>query len=236
MEKPGSDDRSGRPGLWLAVTAAVLVVAMGGLVWWAVARSSRAQTTATGPGFEQYRSAWESAMGKAGVEASYPGRPIDIEELRTSGLRPFSATFTAEEIGALMNVYPYGARIAGRDVVLTDVVVAFPRAGVASASAKLLTDGTPYSVEVTLPLERTAKGINSTGPAVLKAEGFSVKGEQKQQAITALVGYLNLYVLAAPGLIVESAEIVEGGLVVSGRAPQSLEHPDTAAEPAAPAP
>ncbi len=159
---------------------------------------------------------------------------MDVEQLRPSGLRSFSATFTAEEIGALINVYPYEARMTDREVTLNSVTVDFPRPGVAGASAKLIADNTGYSVEVALPLEYTAKGISSRGPSQLKAEGFTIRGEQKQQAVTAVVGYLNLYLQAAPGLIVERAEIVDGGLSVTGSAPQRLENPPAEAEPAAP--
>lgn len=229
-----SEDTTRRQGLWLLVTAVVLVAAMVGLIWLAIARSSAPQRARQGPGFDRYRPAWESAMAKAGVEATYPPEPVRVEQLRPSGLRSFSATFTAEEIGALINVYPYEAEMTGQAVALDSVTIAFPRPGVAGANARLIADNTGYSVEVALPLEYTAKGISSQGPSQLKAEGFTIRGDQKQQAVTALVAYLNSYLRAAPGLVVERAEIVEGGVAVTGRAPQRLENPADAAEPAVP--
>jgi hypothetical protein len=92
----------------------------------------------------------------------------------------------------------------------------------------MVADGTGYDVEATMPLEWTAKGISSSGPVEMRAEGFGVPADRKQQAVTAIVGYLNLYVRAAPGLIVERAEIVDGGLTVTGSAPQRLEYPSSA--------
>jgi len=171
-------------------------------------------------------------MAKAGVEATFPVGPVSVETVVTDGLVPFSATFTADEIGALLNVYPFESKMAGLDATLSDVEVAFPQAGVAVVGARLVSDGTGYSIRMTLPLEHTPKGIDSPGATELSVEGFSVGGTRRQQASDALVAYLNLYLGAAPGLIVERASIVEGGLVVDGSAPQRLEHPPAAGDSA----
>lgn len=216
-----------RRAVWvLGTIGVVFAVGMIALIVWAI--SSRDEPTATvpAPSFDRFQVDWSSAMLKAGVEATFPAGPVEITEVRATGQVPFEAEFTADEISALVNVYLYGIEEGGPEVALSNVSVAFPRQGVGSIEAKLVYDGAPYDAFASAPLTYSAKGISSPGLTSLKVEGFSVGGSRRKQAGDALLGYLNSYLKAAPGLTVEQAQIVSGGLKVKGTAPAQLEHPE----------
>jgi hypothetical protein len=164
-------------------------------------------------------------MAKAGVEATFPAGPVDITQVSPSGSVPFEATFTAEEITALLNVYRYQADLTGQSVSFTRASAAFPRPGVGALSGTLSAGGSNYSAEIEGPVTYTATGIDSPGATSLKVEGFNVGGERRRQASDAVISYLNLYVRAAPGLTIEDARVVADGVYVKGSAPALLEHP-----------
>lgn len=216
-----------RRAIWvLGIIGVTVVVGLVAVVVWALSSRSQPSTVAL-PSFDRFEPAWSSAMQKAGVEATFPAGPVQIQEVFTTGRKPFEATFTAEEISALMNVYPYQLDVSGQDVAATDVSVTFPSPGVGSIQAKLLYDGAPYDAQATAPVTYSAKGISSPGLTSLRVEGFSIGGSRREQAGDALIGYLNMYVRAAPGLTIEQAEIASEGLRVKGSAPATLEHPAT---------
>lgn len=182
-------------------------------------------------GIAQYEPAWSSAMAKAGVEATFPPSPVDVSEVRATGKQPFEATFTAEEISALMNVYRYEGEIQQQRFSLRRVKASFPSDGVGSLSGSLIAGNTSYFARIEGPVTYSPTGIDSPGATKLEVEGFTVSGERRTQASDAVIAYLNMYVRAAPGLIVERAEIVDDGLSVKGSAAQRLEHPAPAATP-----
>ena len=51
-------------------------------------------------------------------------------------------------------------------------------------------------------------------------------GENRERAGEGILTYFNRYLGAAPGLTVEEARIVSGGLEVRGTAPERIEHPE----------
>ncbi len=220
------DSKKSRAPLIVAVVAVVLLAAVVALVVWA-ATFSKSSTPAqrTGPGFERFEPGWSSAMAKAGVEATFPPEPVDITQVSPSGSRSFEATFTAEEITALLNVYRYTADLTGQSVSFTRGRAAFPKPGVGALGGTLSAGGSNYAAEIAGPVTYTATGIDSPGATSLTVEGFNVKGERRQQASDAVISYLNLYLRAAPGLTIEDARIVEDGVYVKGSAPTRLEHP-----------
>jgi hypothetical protein len=223
---PTAQPAVSRRAVWvLGAVGVVFAVGMIVLVVWAI--SSRGEPTAApAPSFDRFRSDWSSAMRKAGVEATFPAGPVEITEVRGTGRTPFEAEFTADEISALLNVYLYRIEEGGQEVALSDVSVAFPSQGVGSIEARLVYDGAPYDAFASAPLTYSAKGISSPGLTSLNVEGFSVGGARRKQAGDALLGYLNSYLNAAPGLTVQQAQIVPGGLEVKGTAPAQLEHPE----------
>ena len=169
-------------------------------------------------------------MAKAGVEATFPAGPVDLTQVSPSGSEPFEATFTAEEITALLNVYRYEADLSGQSVSFTRAQAAFPKPGVGALAGTLSAQGSNYSAEIAGPVTYAATGIDSPGATSLKVEGFNVGGARRRQASDAVIAYLNLYLRAAPGLTIEDARIVADGVYVKGSAPTRLEHPAPSAQ------
>lgn len=202
----------------------VLVVGMVALMVWALLSSGRDSQAA--PGFERYQSGWESAMAKAGVEAQFPTGPVDVTRVRVSGRRPFEATFSAEEISALMSVYRYETTVSGETVSGSDAYVMFPEDGIGEMSVVLYARGSRYRAQVSAPVSYEKGEITSSGLTSLKVAGFTVTGANRTQAGTAFLVFLNRYLDSAPGLEVEEARIVRGGIEVRGTAPQRIEHPE----------
>jgi len=227
----GTDDRArSKRRAWIIGGSVILLVALivGGLVAlvvWAKGRD-KPVTTRTAASFASYQGAWESAMTKAGVEATYPEGPVDLEQVRPTGGQPFSATFTAEEMAALLAVYRYSSDAFGGDVELRNIEVGFPSQGRASLSGTLTLNGNSYTAVIEAPAyfarDRVVLGRRD---ARLTVEGFSVGGARREQALRTFADYLNAMLKAAPGLTVEKAQIVEGGVRVEGLAPTKIEHP-----------
>ncbi len=176
--------------------------------------------------YESYQTAWESAMAKAGVEATFPVDPVNLADVQATGMQDFSATFTAEEITALLVMYPFEYDSKEGTVALQDSDVSFPAPGRGGFTGRLAAQGSRYKVQAEAPvaLEGGKIAVSSEG-SVLKVEGFGVGGDKRDQALAFVEDYLNALLAAAPRLTITSAEIVEGGVQVDGTCPVSLEHP-----------
>lgn len=208
-----------------AIVAGVTVIGFVALIAWALWTAGKPTPVAPAPEFNRFESAWASAMAKAEVEATFPVDPVEVTSLQSSGRQSFEATFTAEEITALLNVYPYRGEIAGTEVALTSAGVEFPAAGRVRLSGSLVFDGSGYSA-IAEALARYSEGeIVSPGLTALTVEGFNIGGDRKKQAGDGLLGYFNAYLDDAPGLSIESAEVVEGGVAVKGFSPVALTNP-----------
>lgn len=222
--RPAKPKRS-RRGLWIAVGVLAAVLVVGGLVGIVVWSLGQDNTPPSGAELlASYRTAWSSAMTKASVEASFPAEPVDVTALKAAGQHDFEATFTAEEITALVNVYRYAP--SGQAVTLQEVSVRFPGAGQAALSGSAEINGSSYSAELAGPTGFENGRIVPQGQISVSVEGFGVGGERARQAVEAAFGYLNDFLNAAPGLTVESAEIKAEGLRVSGTAPEVLYNPE----------
>jgi len=224
------DPQKSRAPLIVALVALVLLVAVVALVVWAATFSNSTPPQRTGPGFERFEPGWSSAMAKAGVEATFPAGPVDLTQVSPTGSEPFEATFTAEEITALLNVYRYDADLSGQSVSFARAQADFPKPGVGALAGTLSAQGSRYSAEIEGPVTYSATGIDSPGATSLKVEGFTIGGVRRRQASDAVIAYLNLYLRAAPGLTIEDARIVADGVYVKGSAPARLEHPAPAAQ------
>lgn len=202
---------------------ALIFIAVIGVVVWAAGRE-----TAPPPVFdyEAYRPAWESAMAKAGVEATFPVVPVEIDTLETSGFRSLDATFTAEEISALAAMYRYTYESPQGTVSLLRPEIGFPEAGRVSVSARLVYQGSGYSVRGAVDATMASGAlVFDEDSAVLVASGFQVEDEQLRQALGAVVIYIEELLTAAPRLTVLDAEIVEGAVHVYGAAPREIRDP-----------
>ncbi len=211
--------------LWivLGILAAVLFLgALVGVVVWGLNRPGPTPITGAAA-VAPYAAAWTSAMKKAGVEATLPAEPTDITALQAAGQHDFSATFTAEEITALVNVYRYAP--PDQPVTLGSVSVRFPQAGNGVLRGSAVISGSSYSAELAGPAGYENGSIVPQGDISVSVEGFGVGGERAQQAIQATFDYLNQFLREAPGLTIESAEITAEGLSVTGKAPDVLTNP-----------
>jgi hypothetical protein len=221
---PGEPKRS-RRGLWIAIGILSAVLVVGGLVGivvWSLGQNDAPPSSAEL--LASYRDAWASAMKKASVEASFPAEPVDITALKAAGQHDFEATFTAEEITALVNAYRYAP--SGQAVTLREVSVRFPAAGQGALSCSAVINGSGYSAELAGPAGFENGQIVPQGQISVSVEGFGVGGERARQAVEAAFGYLNEFLAAAPGLTVESAEITAEGVRVKGTAPDVLYNPE----------
>ena len=162
-------------------------------------------------------------MRKASVDATFPAEPIDITSLNAAGQHAFEATFTAEEITALVNVYRYAP--SGQAVTLQQVTVRFPNAGEAAVSGSAVINGSAYSAEIAASPTYENGSIVAAGPIRVSVEGFGVGGDRARQAADAVLAYLNEFLDAAPGLTVDTAEITSEGVRVTGKAPDLLLNP-----------
>lgn len=178
------------------------------------------------PTYDSYRTAWESAMAKASVEASFPAEPVALTDIRATGMHTFSATFTAEEISALLTMHTFAYEVNGDDVSLQLPKVTFPAEDTAEFDGYLVYGGTRYRARTTAPVTYEGSDVAiDAGGAELTVEGFNVGGDRRDQALDLVGDYLNALLAAAPQLTVENARIVYGGVEVDGMAPDSIEFP-----------
>ena len=211
---------------WVAWTVGILIAvvvigALTGVVVWALSRSrSGGQSD-----FSAYRGAYESAMRKAGVSAPFPAAPVDITSVTSTGTHPFEATFTAEEITALVNVFTFSASVKGTSIAVGRPRIELKATDAVRLSGSVKLDGSSYSGSVEGPVRFESDRITSPGATKATAEGISVGGDRARQATAGLIDYLNLYVGASPGLTIASAEVTPEGFKVTGTAPDSLTLP-----------
>lgn len=207
---------------WVAggIVVLVFVGLVVGTVVWALSRNSGSTVD---PALRA--AAFASAMKKAGVDATYPPAAVELTSLRISGSHPFSATFTPEEIAALLSTFTHLAQVSGSDISLRDVTLQLAGSDSLRLSTGVEVGGSAYSGSVTAPVAFSEGRVRSSGATAGSAEGFSLNGSQRAQITEALLGYFNSYLDAAPGLTVGSARLTADGIVVVGRAPDRIELP-----------
>ena len=218
---PGAEPllpRGRRVGCWAgAIVALLLVVALAAFgVWWA----TWARTPSTPASMGQ--NAFESAMRKAGVSAGEPASPIALTAIKPTGSHHFDATFTGDELAALMSAFTY-APASGQRFALSHVGVSF-ESDTVSISGTVNASGNSYSGTMSAPVAYESGRIVLSGTPSVTAEGLSIGGAQAQQATTLVLGYVNGYLDAAPGLNIESATATANGAHVVGTAPDSISY------------
>lgn len=220
-ERP-TPPKTSRRGIIIGVTVVVVFIAIvAGTVVWALGRSSapRADPAAT-------RAAFASAMKKADVDADYPANaPIDLVSVEASGSHPFSATFTGEELTALLATFSYTYTDNGTSATLERADISVVGAGTMGLRGGVTADGKSYSAVVEAPVTMRFGSVESPGATSASVEGFSLSGGQLDQVTTAMLDYVNAYLAAAPGLRIGSARVIADGVVVTGTAPDRLEYP-----------
>jgi len=211
-----------RRAVIIGVTTVVVFVAIiVGTVVWALGRSSGPRTDPAAT-----RAAFASAMEKAGVDAAYPaGAPIELVGVKATGGHPFSATFTGEELSALLATFSYTFTANGSSATLERANVSVVSTGTMALNGGVALDGKSYSAVIKAPVTMRFGTVESPGATSATVEGFSLKGGQLDQVTAAVLDYVNAYLAAAPGLKVGSARVTGDGVVVTGTAPDRLEYP-----------
>lgn len=216
--------RKQRITIVVIVTSLVLIVAAA-IGFALLVNANRPETGGTVvQTYDAYREAWESAMAKASVEATFPAEPIALQDLRATGMHEFSATFTGEELSALLTMHPFEYEVGDSSVSLQSPSVSFPAEDTGSFDGRLSYAGSRYRARAEGPVRYAGGSIEIDADASeLSVEGFGVGGDRRDQALRMVARYLNALLAAAPQLTVDSARIVEGGVEVSGMAPDAIE-------------
>ena len=221
---PGPGSGRGRGCLIAGVLAVVVVLfALGGFVWWSVLRPGAQSSAGPGSaiGSAADTSAFASAMRKAGVQApAAPKSPVDLVSLKTTGGHPFQATFTFDELAALLRAFAYTPTSGMR--VHLDVRSISQTGGNVRLTGDVTASGTSYSGRIEGPVAFANGKIVPNGTFTANTGGLTISGGQAAQAAGILIGYLNEYIGAAPGMTVGSAAVTTGGVHVTGTAPDSL--------------
>ena len=119
----------------------------------------------------------------------------------------------------------YRYRVPGQSITLDAITVRFPAEGQAEISGSAAINGSSYSAALAGGVVYESGSIVASGPTDVNVEGFALRGERHDQAVTELMRYLNAMLDAAPGLTVISARVIEGGVEVRGVAPDRLINP-----------
>jgi hypothetical protein len=217
--------RGNRVWVVVAILAALLALALMGVVGYLAMTTLSPRSIDSSASSPAAQAAFESAMSKAGVKAQPPAQPVAIDSVQASGSHTFSATFTPEEMAALVNNFPYASSLAGVDIALAGVTLAIPEAGSVKLSAEVSVNNGTHSGSVTAPAAFSNGLITSPGATSITVDGIPTSGAQKTQVSDALLRYFNAYLVAAPGLHIDTASIGADGFTVTGTAPDSLTYP-----------
>ena len=219
---PGPGHNRGRGCLIAGVLVAVVVLlALGGLVWWAALQPGASTTSGPTVGSAADTSAFGSAMRKAGVKAPpAPTSPVPLTSVKPLGSHPFDATFTFEELAAVLRAFSYTPKSATSIRLRVDALS--QTGGDLRLDGEVTAAGSSYGGYVQGPVRFVGGKIVPDGSFTANAGGISVGGAQAAQAAGILLEYLNRFLAAAPGLKVSSAAVVTGGVHVTGTAPDSI--------------
>jgi hypothetical protein len=160
------------------------------------------------------KAAFDSAMKKAGVKATYPTTPIAVDQVGFHGTKPLDAVFTDDEISALINAYtePFAYKVKTVQVVFHD-------GGKAEASAMVTYQGKDYPGYIAGDVAFHDGIISGTAS---KATGAGIPaGKYLGQAQDKALEFLNLQ-LGFPGLVVKTAQMSEGKVRVTGTVPATI--------------
>jgi hypothetical protein len=212
-------------GCGCAIAAAIvlaLLIAMAALGAYFILGQPAKVTPAEKVRTPEVQSAFSSAMKKAKVSAPQaPTTPIEITTVKPIGKHLFEATFSYEELTALLAAFSHASKSAQKaGASVTSVERADD--GDIRVSGQFSMSGMSYTGAIEGPAKYSGGKIAADGKVSATMNGFPVPGSQAEQAATLLIRYLNGYLAAAPGLKVDSAEIAEGGIRVTGSAPDTI--------------
>lgn len=212
--------RRGRVWAWVIgiLLVAIFATVFGSLYWAQAHRRATAATAGTG-----FPPALASALAKAGTKAELPAHPVELASVEATGAHRFDATFTADELTALLNWFTFSTEIGGKKVTVAKSKVELPGGGEASLTGGIVYGDSAYSGSISGPVAYENGALGSTGATAVTIEGLEIGGDSAKQATAALLEYLNAYLKAAPGLTITSARVTTAGPVrVSGTAPDAI--------------
>jgi hypothetical protein len=209
-------------GCWLVALAIVglVALALALFLWWALTRSPA-------PSVEPVTtsSAFESAMTRAMVKApGEPPQPVDLSTVEARGTHSFEATFTGDELTALVNAFPHKVVVGNAQVELSNVKIAPTPEGGLSLKGTVTSGDASYSGTVSGEVAFVNSRVVANGPIAVEAEGFPVPDAQAQEASQIVLAYVNGYLAAAPGLLITAASVSPAGVHVVGLAPDSISY------------
>jgi hypothetical protein len=215
---PGPRRRGCMP--WIAALFALVVLA-GGIGAFLLVRSHPSVPAA--PIDASAAAAYASAMNRAGVKAPpMPRTQVELSSLQTMGSHKLDATFTYAELAALLQAFghtPPGAQ----HVEVRCQSIAPANGGALRLVGSLVANGQSFDGWVQAPVRFTTGSIQITGPVRANIGGLTWNRQQATQAGGVIVNYLNALLVAAPGLQISTADLVDGGVHVTGTAPNTIE-------------
>lgn len=166
-------------------------------------------------GVKADKAAFDSAMSKAGVKAEYPTTPVETTRLEVKGTKKLDATFTDDEVSALINAYkePFEYDVRGLQVV-------FHAGGTGEASALVTYQGKDYPCYITGDAGFAGGRVSGKATAANGA-GIPAQGSWLALGETKSIDFFNTQ-LAFPNLVIESAEMTDGAVRVTGTVPRSV--------------
>jgi hypothetical protein len=166
-------------------------------------------------GIKADKAAFDSAMVKAGIKAEYPATPVATGQLKVTGKKKLDATFTDDEVSALINAYvePFEYNVRGVQVVFHD-------GGKGEASALVTYQGKDYPGYITGAVSLENGRVTGSATSA-NAAGIPAKGSWLSLGETKSIDFFNLQ-LAIPNLVIETAEMTEGQVRVTGTVPRSI--------------
>ena len=160
------------------------------------------------------KAAFDAGMGKAGIEAEYPASPVSLGQVTADGTKRLDAVFTDDEVSAMINAYtePFQYPVSSVQVVFHD-------GGRSEASAMVTYKGREYPGYIAGTVELAGGRIGGVATA---ANGAGIPaGKYLGEAQDKALQFLNLQ-LAVPGLVIETAEMSEGQVKVTGTVPEKI--------------
>jgi len=214
---PGRPPRKRRVGCWVSAIAVIVVLALGAGLWWLIASRAHPAAPVTNA------SAFDSAMTKAMVKApGEPPAPVDLSTVKARGTHSFDATFTADELAALVNAFPHEVNVGNTSVSLQNVTMNISSGGQMTMSGTVSSGGSAYSGKVVGVVAYKNGQVEAAGPISVQAEGIDLGGTQAATATQLLLAYVNGYLQAAPGLTITEASVSGEGVHARGLAPDSI--------------
>jgi hypothetical protein len=160
-------------------------------------------------------------MRKAGV--AYPEVPsvaVDLKSVQPTGSHHFDATFTYEELVALLEAFTFTPK-STKDIDFRVKSVNMGGTGL-RVYGDVYANGMALKGWIEGPVVFADSKIKPNGSFIADTNGFAIDGARAAQVANIAITYLNAYLAAAPGLKVQSATVTSEGIHATGTAPDRI--------------